>query len=197
MNNWELFLYVNGKKNSNALSKTKETLKAVIDKSITSIDFPAEITKIGAYVFYRCLSLTSVTVPGSVSSIEHNAFRESSNLTTVYISNGVTQIGTSAFNGCSNLTTLFIPNSATIDSLTVFRDCNNLENVVLEPGFNAKNLDLSSSTLYSVETLVAMLNALADRTGQTAYSLTIGSTNLAKLSNEQIAVATQKNWTLA
>ena len=195
MTNLEMYALLKAEGGSS--TEAKETLKALIDKSIAKIDIPAEVMRIGGYVFYRCLSLTSITIPGSVVTIEHNAFRECSNLTTVYISNGVTQIGTSAFNGCSNLTTLFIPNSATIDSLTVFRDCNNLENVILEPGFNAKNLDLSSSTLYSVETLVAMLNALADRTGQTAYSLTLGSINLAKLSNEQIAIATQKNWTLA
>ena len=195
MTNLEMYALLKAEGGSS--TEAKETLKALIDKSIAKIDIPAEVMRIGGYVFYRCLSLTSITIPGSVVTIEHNAFRECSNLTTVYISNGVTQIGTSAFNGCSNLTTLFIPNSATIDSLTVFRDCNNLENVILEPGCNAKNLDLSSSTLYSVETLVAMLNALADRTGQTAYSLTLGSINLAKLSNEQIAIATQKNWTLA
>jgi hypothetical protein len=40
--------------------------------------------------------------------------------------------------------------------------------------------------------MIAMFNALADRTGLSAYTLTLGNTNLAKLSNEQIAVATQK-----
>jgi len=42
-----------------------------------------------------------------------------------------------------------------------------------------------------------MFTALADRTGQTAYTLTLGATNLKKLSDEQKAIATDKNWTLA
>jgi hypothetical protein len=44
---------------------------------------------------------------------------------------------------------------------------------------------------------VSWLNALYDRTGLSAYKLTMGSTNLNKLTNEQKAIATNKNWTLA
>ena len=67
----------------------------------------------------------------------------------------------------------------------------------LEQGFNAKNLALSASTLYTAETIVSWLEALADRTGQSTYTLTIGSTNIAKLTETEIAIATNKNWTLA
>ena len=81
--------------------------------------------------------------------------------------------------------------------ITLFTNCSRLTNVTLGNNFNCDNLDLSVSTKYSVDTLVAMLTALADRTGQTAYTLTLGTTNLAKLSDEQKAIATDKNWTLA
>lgn len=72
-----------------------------------------------------------------------------------------------------------------------------LTNVTLGDGFNCNGLDLSPSTKYSVDTIVSMLIALADRTGQTAYTLKLGAKNLAKLSDEQKAIATDKNWTLA
>ena len=71
------------------------------------------------------------------------------------------------------------------------------DKVALGDNFNCNGLNLSSSTKYSVDTLVAMFTALADRTGQTAYTLTLGATNLKKLSDEQKAIATDKNWTLA
>ena len=45
--------------------------------------------------------------------------------------------------------------------------------------------------------MVAMFNSLKDLTGDTAKTLTLGSTNLAKLTAEQKAIATNKNWTLA
>lgn len=45
--------------------------------------------------------------------------------------------------------------------------------------------------------LRALINGLADLTGQTAQTLTIGNTNIAKLTEEDIAIATSKNWTIA
>lgn len=56
------------------------------------------------------------------------------------------------------------------------------------------SFDLSSSTQFERANLVTVLNNLGTPT--TTQTLTIGSTNLAKLTEEDIAIATQKNWTL-
>lgn len=48
----------------------------------------------------------------------------------------------------------------------------------------------------NIESLIQILNNLADRTGQTRYILTLGLANLEKLTSEQKAIATSKNWTL-
>lgn len=48
----------------------------------------------------------------------------------------------------------------------------------------------------NIESLIQILNNLADRTGQTRYILTLGPVNLEKLTSEQKAIATSKNWTL-
>lgn len=53
------------------------------------------------------------------------------------------------------------------------------------------------SNLYDRATLRALINGLADLTGGTAQTLTMSATNLAKLTAEDIAIATAKNWTLA
>ena len=45
--------------------------------------------------------------------------------------------------------------------------------------------------------MVTMFNSLKDLTGETAKTLTLGETNLSKLTDEQKAIATNKNWTLA
>ena len=119
-------------------------------------------------------TIRELVIPNNVTTIGDDTFAECSSLTSVTIGNSVTTIGEYAFYGCEGLTSVTIGN-----------------------GFNADNLDLSYSELLSVDTLVGMLNALADRTGLSAYTLTLGSTNLEKLSNEQIAIATEKNWTLA
>jgi hypothetical protein len=84
----------------------------------------------------------------------------------------------------------------------MFRNCTNLEDVTLGNGFDSDHLDLSMSNKYPKEMIVGWLNALRDRTGITSYNnipycLTIGEENLNKLTDEEIAIATNKNWTLA
>ena len=78
-------------------------------------------------------------------------------------------------------------------------NCPNLEFVEIENGFNCNNLNLGStnSTKFSRETIVSWFNALKDRTGEVPYRFMIGNTNLAKLTAEEIKIATDKNWTLS
>ena len=70
-----------------------------------------------------------------------------------------------------------------------------------QPGKTATNWQFlhayNSMPYLNRASLRAILNGLCDRTGQTAYTIEIGSTLRNKLSDEDIAVATAKNWTLA
>ena len=165
--------------------------------SLTSVTIPDSVTSIREAAFRCCSSLKSVTIPNSVTSIGEYAFDNCSSLKSVTIPNSGISIGNYAFSACFGLTSVTIPKSVTHIGYKMFRYCGNLENVTLENGFDRSGLDLSDSTKFSVDTMIAMFNALADKTGQTACTLKLGSTNLAKLSNEQLAIATEKNWTLA
>lgn len=164
---------------------------------LASITIPSSVTSIGGGVFDGCTSLTEITIPNGVTSIGGYAFRSCTSLTEITMPNGVTIIGDYAFSGCKNLTEITIPDNVTSIGGYAFSACTNLTNVTLGNGFNCNGLNISASTKYSVDTLVAMLTALADRTGETAYTITLGATNLEKLSDEQKAIATDKNWTLA
>ena len=165
--------------------------------NLTSIMIPDSVTSIGDFAFHGCTSLKRVTIPNSVTGIGNHAFYDCRNLMSVTLPNNVTRIEREVFSGCTSLTSVTLPNNVTSIEGAAFSVCNNLENVTLENGFNCNGLNLSASTKFSVDTMIAMFNALADRTGLSAYTLTLGNTNLAKLSNEQIAIATEKNWTLA
>ena len=171
--------------------------ESVLTGEVTEFVIPSDWTEIRRGAFNACTKLTSVTLSDNIATIGVTAFNFCLNLESINIPDGVVEIRDNAFYGCTSLINVTISNTVTKLGKSVFTNCSNLTNVTLGNNFNCNNLDLSASTKYSVDTLVAMLTALADRTGQTAYTLTIGTTNLAKLSDEQKAIATDKNWTLA
>lgn len=61
----------------------------------------------------------------------------------------------------------------------------------------SQNLNISYSTKMEREALLEVLGNLKDLTGSTSKKLTLGSTLLAKLTEDDKAIATNKNWTLA
>lgn len=61
----------------------------------------------------------------------------------------------------------------------------------------AVNLDLSSSRKLTTESILNVINEAKDLSETGSATLTLGSINAAKLTEEQIAIATSKGWTLA
>lgn len=104
-----------------------------------------------------------------------------------------------AFKYCRALTRLSISlNSITSDSAIkdFVKGCYSLTHLTLtKTGGIDVALDLSDCTLLSANYLEALFNNLATIT--TAKTLTLGATLLAKLSDTQKAIATNKGWTLA
>ena len=62
------------------------------------------------------------------------------------------------------------------------------------PNIDMSNIGLNDSTELTVDSIVGLLNALPK--SDKGYSFQIGSANIAKLSDEQKAIATNKGWTL-
>lgn len=172
-------------------------LRGLIQRDLTEIIIPDGVTSIGNYAFANCEKLTRIILPDSITSVGPQAFENCKKLEYVKLSNNTRNIGFATFRYCRNLSKINLPNSLTSINTNSFYSCVSLLEVEIEKDFNCNNLNLSESTLYTRETIVSWLNALADRTGQTAYKLTIGATNLAKLTEEDILIATNKNWTLA
>ena len=154
-------------------------------------------TKIIGATYFPYLRKVEFINTNNIISIGDYAFANCSSLNTINLPDGLTGIAYQAFYECNSLNTINLPDSLVNIGVRVFQGCSSLENVTIENGFNCDNLNLSSSTKYSVETMVSWFNALADRTGLASFKLTIGATNLNKLTAEQKAIATNKNWTLA
>ena len=84
---------------------------------------------------------------------------------------------------------------------TLFQNCfqsvPELETVLFSGVIGQNGLDLSGSPLLSQESLLSLIDCLKDYSGSSKeYSVTLGSENLAKLTESQKAVATQKGWRL-
>ena len=96
---------------------------------------------------------------------------------------------------CSSLTTvpeMDVSNVTEMDYM--FRSCSSLTDLGGFIGLKC-SLDLHYSPL-THDSLMNIINKAADVTTSPA-TLTLGSTNLAKLSDEEKAIATAKGWTLA
>lgn len=161
----------------------------------------AHATSLGEAVFGQCLSLTDI----SINKTSNTMFRNCTNLVSVVLSD-ITSISRNVFQGCTALKTVSLPSTIISDPnncLTstssyyyIFYGCTALEDIQLGQDWNM-SLRLNVSNNFTVNSMVAMFNSLKDLTGETAKTLTLGSTNLAKLTDEQKAIATNKNWTLA
>jgi hypothetical protein len=61
-------------------------------RSLTSVDIPAGVTRIGNYAFAGCTGLTSVNIPADVTNIGGNAFENCFSLSEITIAHGMTDL---------------------------------------------------------------------------------------------------------
>lgn len=164
-------------------------------KSVNLSNFDASNIKSMYRMFYNCTNLTNLDL---------SSFNTSNLNETTYM-----------FNTCTKLTNLDLSSfdMGKVRAIeNMFYNCNNLTEFKsfknLGKGYSAKNnnisnykLNLSSCSLLTHESLMSVINNLYDlnltydvANGGTLYtqSLTLGATNLAKLTAEEIAIATNK-----
>ena len=148
----------------------------------------------GKYMFNYCgLTSWNIELPNLTNgdSMFYKTSLSSWNIELPKLTNGTYMF---AFN--QQLTT-FISNLSSLTSASnMFNGCDILENITLTGTLNCNNFNLSKCTNLTVDSLMSVINALVDLTGQTSKTLKLGSTNLNKLSEEQKAIATNKNWIL-
>lgn len=126
--------------------------------------------------FYLCKNINSITLTTAPLTIYGQLFLNATNLQSVYNLNlGETSEAQYQPFYCSNLTNITFADGSIINNSTSFSSCTKL----------------------TVDSILNILNILKDLTGSTSATLTLGAENLAKLTDEQKAIATNKNWVLA
>ena len=137
-------------------------------KALTSIPLldTSKVTNM-YYMFHNCQALTSIPQLNT------------SNVTNMY----------GMFNSCTSLTTVPALDASKVTNMSgMFYNCTNLKSILMTN--IGTNLDISASTKFERSDLLVILNNL--KTVTSATTLTMGSTNLAKLTDEDKAIATGK-----
>ena len=79
------------------------------NSTVTSVEIPNGVRRIGNSTFSGCIALTNVYIPFGVTDIGYNAFDSCTALTSLIVPNSVTFIGDKAFTNCISLTNLVLP----------------------------------------------------------------------------------------
>lgn len=163
---------------------------------ITEIVFPDNITEIASRAYGGQTALTKVTFPSTLKGIQYSAFSGTS-IVEVDIPHGCTALDMTVFAGCNALKTIKLPNTLRTTSTDTF---NNVypDTIELEDGFGGDMYWGIAAFWHmdnlTVDTVVSMFEALADRTGQTECRFFLNPKIEEKISSDQLAIARSKNW---
>jgi hypothetical protein len=149
-------------------------LKGCLESAGVAFDLSGSTNVIELYGYCDFLTTVPKTDISSAGSNTTYLFQSDSKLQTIEelkISETVTFVS-SSFNGCTSLTRLIMTGTLATNGL-----------------------DLHWSTKLDHESLLSIINALQNKTSGT-WTVTLGSENLAKLTDAEKATATQKGWTL-
>lgn len=151
--------------------------------------------------FQRCTALSSVVLPaltrtGTLSSC-FNTCTGLKSITLSGLSNVTTMQNCFAYDRA--ITTITLSGLSILSNVVnCFQQCTRLENLIVDSwGTVITNLTMwgiSNCTSLTHDSLINLINALY--TTNVTRTCTIGTTNLAKLSADEIAIATNKGWTL-
>lgn len=101
------------------------------------------------------------------------------------------------FGGCSKLVSVPLMDFGKAEQLrSMLLACSELVEL---GGFTnlSVSLDLSSSRKLTADSIMNVINKVKDLSEIGSATLTLGATNISKLTEQQIAIATSKGWTLA
>ena len=177
-----------GKTNAVSGGSSENTLKNLLDA-----------THRADYLFfgYSGTSVDALIKPNDTENVINmqNTFSLCNNLTTIPTFNTSKVKNMSRiFNSCSNLTTIPALDVSNVNYLeNAFINCSKLKSILMT-GIKV-SFDIHWSTSFERADLLIILNNLATVTS--TQTLKMGTTNLAKLTDEDKAIATNKGWTLA
>jgi len=149
-------------------------------------------------------------IEGDLTEMATIDFSIADSFSNCFANSSFTKIGVIDTRNATNLTQAFASSTlVTIEELILsdepkqqaniytFNTTRNLENIKISGKIAVGEWNFSYSTKLTNDSLMSIINALYDYSGTgTTHTCTFGATNLAKLTDAEKAVATQKGWTL-
>lgn len=171
-----------------ALQGTERSFRGHTEPMKITFENGSALSQTPAYAFYGCTGLTEIEFPASITTFNG------------YLLSGCSALKKVVFNSDAN-----IVNIANTNQGNPFYGCVALEDIKIPTDWvcgNATTIMVSNGTanftnVMTHDSMVAMIANLKDLTGETAKTLSLGATNLARLSEAEKSVAAAKNWTLA
>lgn len=154
------------------------------------------------YTFRGTTGLESITLKCTTRGIpmnSHGAFSRCSDLKFLDLSEFNTTFGpsTDVFYGCTSLEEIRGEIENTTNNWTLwFANCKKLREVRFKANSIKGDFTIAQSPLLSAESVQSIVDGLADMTGGTSYKLTLHADVKAKLTEEQLATISAKNWTI-
>lgn len=173
--------------------------------NLTSVTFPRGFGReaIDLSMFLAYAKIKSVHLPegfGKNARATFSMFNNCKLLESVVFPDGFGGKITTAYNmfsRCTSLVSLHFPTGFGLSCTNLnytFLECTKLTNITGNPNFKV-SISFSDSPLLTHDSLMVVINGLQTVTSK--QTLTFGATNLAKLTDEEKKVATDKGWTLA
>lgn len=169
---------------------------------------------------YYCFNLKKINMSNMISENISNCymtFSSCSKLETIIFPDDIgTKFGATniaqMFRACTDLTTLPLINASNVINIYwLFYQTKNITNLggfrnlgeayltTQSANYTDYRLDLSPCSLLTKQSIINVLNNLYDiaSKGCNTQSIVLGSTNIAKLTEDEIAIATNKGWTVS
>ncbi len=149
------------------------------------------ITDIGQRLIENGVTLDT----SQATSLDYAFYYAKGKIPTISTINCSTLLATFCGNTFHTIEKLILKSDGSQNFTSTFNDAGELQNIAFE-GVIGKSINFGSSIKLTHDSLINIINTLKDYSGTgTTPTLTLGTTNIAKLTTEEIAIATQKGWT--
>lgn len=175
---------------------------ALGSSSLMDLDLP-ELTKLGSsatlsFPYYLC---QRINLP-KLQTNENITFNDLRMLKEINLPSLTSMSANNFLANCYSAKVIDLSNLETFNnkaSATPFTSAYNLEELKIKDNFKISGISLANSPLMRRTCLLDIINKLADVTEETetTYTIILGAINLAKLTEEEIAIATAKGWTVS